>query len=270
MKSFAAVERPLLSLRDLQAAMAASVLRQADAPLAGVVRTDGLAVEQRLQVYRNNTLISLTAALKETFPTVCQLVDEKFFRYAAHDFIRQHPPRAPRLSEYGAEFADFLAAFEPARNLRYLPDVARLEWAVNLAFHAPDAPALDPARIAAVPIDDYAALMFTLHPAGQLLASAYPVERIWAAHQPGGTLDGGIDLDAGGCRLLIDRRRGEIRILSLDPAGFAFLSTLAAGRTLQDAFEAAGAADQAFDLTAALAVHLTRGTFTDFTSCRTS
>ena len=32
---------------------------------------------------------------------------------------------------------------EPVRHLAYLPDVARLEWAVNAAYHAADAPKLD-------------------------------------------------------------------------------------------------------------------------------
>ncbi|MGH6932383.1 MAG: DNA-binding domain-containing protein [Dongiaceae bacterium] len=254
----------MLPLRELQAAMAAGVLGQDHAPLLPVVRADGIPFGQRLQVYRNNTLSSLTEALKETFTIVCQLVDERFFRYAAREFIGQHPPRAPRLSEYGAGFADFLAAFEPARHLRYLPHMARLEWAVNLAFHAPDAPNLEPARIALVPMDDYPNLVFKFHPSGQLLSSPYPIDRIWDAHQPGGDFGAGIDLGAGGCHLLIDRHRNDIRFLALDEAGFGFASALAAARPLQQAADAAAAVDPAFDLTNALAAHLTRGTFTDF------
>src|SRR5215471_6617276 len=123
--------RAMLPLRDLQDAMTVSVLRSADAPLAALVRADGIAFDGRLKVYRNNTFSSLTAALKDSFPVVCQLVDERFFGYAAQEYIRTHPPRAPRLAEYGEDFADFLAGFEPARRLPYLSDVARLEWAIN-------------------------------------------------------------------------------------------------------------------------------------------
>ena len=254
----------MLLLRDLQDAMAASVLRGTDAPLSPLIRPEGIPSEGRLQVYRNNTFSSLTAALKDSFPVVCQLVDERFFGYAAQDYIRGHPPRAPRLAEYGDDFAAFLDRFEPARSLAYLPDVARLEWAVNLVYHAPDSPKLDPARIATVPQERYPGIQFTAHPSVQIFASEYPVDRIWQAHQPGGDLDSKIDLASGGCRLLVDRHDQDIRFLSLDAAGFALAAALCGGCALQEAYERAAAVDGTFDLIAALSTHLTRGTFIDF------
>ena len=132
----------MLALPELQRAFAAAILADETATLSPLVRADGIAPERRIQVYRNNSLITLAEALKATFPVVCRLVDERFFDYAARAFIRAHPPRQPRLADYGEEFADFLAGFEPARSLPYLPDVARLEWAINLAYHAADREAL--------------------------------------------------------------------------------------------------------------------------------
>jgi hypothetical protein len=251
------------SLRELQAAIADAVLQSADGPLADLIREDGLAFDRRLQVYRNNTFSSLTAALKDTFPVVCQLVDERFFDYAARDYIAAHPPTAPRLAEYGGDFADFLAGFEPARHLVYLPDVAKLEWAINEAYHAADAPRLDPARIAALPQESYAALRFVAHPSCRLFASAFPIDRIWQAHQPGGDLETRIDLSSGGCRLLIDRNDGGIRFLALDAAGFAFANALLAAATLQEAYEATAVVAAEFNLIGTLGTHLARGTFSD-------
>jgi hypothetical protein len=251
-------------LRDLQGALAASVLHGTDAPLAPAVRVDGIAFDGRLQVYRNNTFSSLTAALKDSFPVVCQLVDERFFGYAAQEYIRANPPRAPRLAEYGGDLAGFLTGFEPVRHLAYLPDVARLEWAVNIAYHAVDAAKLDAARIAAVPQERYPLLTFAAHPSVQLFASEHPVDRIWQAHQPGGDLETKIELSSGGCRLLIDRHDQDIRFLTLDAAGFALAAALCGGHPLQVAYEKAAAIDGAFDLIAALSTHLGRGTFADF------
>jgi hypothetical protein len=252
----------MLPLRELQAAVGAGIFGDAPEALRDMVREDGLAVDRRLQVYRNNSFISLTEVLKATFPVVCRLVGEPFFRYAADAFIRACPPRAPRLSEYGGAFADFLAGFAPAQRLAYLPDMARLEWAINEAYFADDAPALDPARIAALPQERYGALGFVLHPSCRLVASAYPVNHIWQAHQPDGDLDTPIDLAAGGCQLLVQRRGLDVRMTALDAAGHAFLAALNGGRSLQAAYEAA-AIDSAFDLVGALATHLSRGTFSD-------
>ena len=39
------------------------------------------------------------------------------------------PPSEPRLSHYGAGFADFLASFPPADDLRWLVPIARLDEA---------------------------------------------------------------------------------------------------------------------------------------------
>jgi hypothetical protein len=253
----------MLPLRELQAAVGASILGDAQEELRGIVREDGIAFDRRLQVYRNNSLLSLTDVLKATFPVVCRLVDEQFFHYAADAFIRARPPRAPCLSEYGGEFADFLAGFPPAQRLAYLPDVARLEWAINEAYFATDAAPLEPARIAAVPQERYGALGFRLHPACRLVASAHPVDRIWQAHQPDGDLDTPIDLAAGGCRLLVQRRGIDVQMTALDEAGHAFLAALGEGRSLEAAYETAAAIDGAFDLVGALATHLARGTFSD-------
>src|SRR5262249_4393747 len=145
-----------------------------------------------------------------------------------------------------------------------LPDVARLEWAVNAAYHAPDAPTLDPVRIAALPQERYSHLTFVAHPSARLVASEFPVDRIWQAHQPGRDLDAGIDLSSGACRLLVHRHDQDIRFLALDAAGFALADALRGGLSLQDAYERASTIDAGIDLIAALHMHLVRGTFADF------
>jgi len=88
---------------------------------------------QLLQVYRNNVAVNLTEALKAVYPAMARLVGDEFFAHAAGHYLRHHPPASGNLHDFGAVFADFLAAFEPARGLDYLPDVARLEW----AWHRP-------------------------------------------------------------------------------------------------------------------------------------
>ncbi len=250
------------SLRELQGAIRAGILGAGGDSVLPLIVPDGLKPEGRLAVYRNNTFISLTAALKATFPVVCRLVDERFFAYAAAAYVRERPPTRPCVAEYGADFADFLAAFEPARRLVYLPDVARLEWAINLARHAPDAAIFDPARLAAVPAERQGAVAFILHPACRLVTSGYPIEPIWRANQPDG--DGAADLAAGPSRLIVYRRVLDVHLADLGAAGYAFAAALALGRALQRAYEAATAVDLDFDLAVALHWHFARGTIAGF------
>jgi len=195
-------------------------------------------------------LDSLTAALATTFPVVARLVDPRFFRYAADAYVRAQPPAGPCLFEYGATLADFLASFEPCRHLVYLPDVARLEWAMNAALHAPDVPPLTAAGAAALGPDALAARALALHPSVTLLRSRWPVDRIWRANQSDG--DGAADLDAGAVALQVWRRGDDVVFRALSPAADALRVALARTRRLGPALDAARAAEPAADLGALL------------------
>jgi hypothetical protein len=240
------------TLRELQTSLRASILERDRLDVAHVaahVNADGIGACARLAVYRHHVFATLTAVLESTFPVVCRLVDRRFFVFAADRYIRDHPPLTPCLFEYGVSFAEFLADFAPCRHLGYLPDVARLEWAINVALHAPEAPPLDPG-VARVAPEAVAGLTFRLEPSLTMLASAWPVDQIWRANQPGG--DGVVDLDAGGARLEVRRRGDDVVFRTVTPADFAFRDTLWRTGTLQDAADAALSRDGAFDAGAAV------------------
>ena len=97
----------------------------------------------------------LTNALRLSYPAVRRLVGAEFFAGMAAQYIAAHPPRSACLNDYGGAFATFLAGFLPAAGLAYLPGVARLEWAVNRALHAPSAVALNVAALAGIDPQDH-------------------------------------------------------------------------------------------------------------------
>lgn len=161
------------------------------ASLAEFILEDGLPVEVRLDIFRNNIFTSLTDVLIGHFPVVCRVVDARFFQYAADAFIRAHPPRAAVLSTYGAEFAAFLAEFPPCQGLPYLPDLARLEWMLHRTARLPE----------------------SREPVGaayELLQSRWPVDEIWRANQTDANDSTTIDLGSGGVSLLIMRIDDEV------------------------------------------------------------
>jgi Putative DNA-binding domain len=236
------------TLDNLQHQMAAAICGCEEPELLGSIESDGIDVEARLRIYRNHALVTLTEALKASFPAVCRLVDERFFAYAAHDFIRANPPTEARLTHYGAQFPSFLAAFPACRELVYLPDVARLEWAVNTALHADATFSLDRSALRSVSPAQAPNLVLALHPSWQMLESRWPIDRIWRANQSDGEIDGTIDLDAGGVRLEVYRLRDRIVVAAIEPAGYAFRAALARGNRLEAAVDAALGVDPLFDL----------------------
>ncbi len=243
------------TLHEVQRAMLRSIIDRADEGIAGVVIGDGIAPAARLGVYRNNSASALIEATRLSYPAVERLVGAEFFDGCAHQFVRDMPPRTAWLYEYGGAFGDFLAKFPPAAQLPYLPDVARLEWAINDALHAVDCPGLDPAGLAALAEADPGAVRFTPHPAVRLLRVDYPVDVIWrAVIEEDDAALGKVDLSEGPCFLLVERGGEGVQVVRLGEGEWRFTAALFAGDTLEAALENAGD----IDVPTLLATHFTR------------
>jgi hypothetical protein len=252
------------TLCEIQHAFRAALLDDDEAAATTTILGDGLAPSARLAVYRHHVLTTLTAAMESAYPVVCRLVDRAFFGWVADRYIRRHPPAGPVLGEFGGSFAEFLASFPACAQLPYLPDVARLEWAVHVAQHAEDAVPLDLQPLAEVPPDAVPLLAFTLDPSLTLIASPWPIDRIWDANQPGAAPDTLVDLGAGSACLQIRRDGDDVRVRGLDPATHAFRAALAGGATLGEASVAAAAMPGEFALATALQALFAEGLVTGF------
>jgi hypothetical protein len=252
------------SLGEIQAGFLRAVFDADARDAAAAVTGDGVAAEARVAIYRHHVFTSLTGALQAIYPVINRLVGEGFFAYAAHEFIRRHPPTGPCLHEYGEALPGFLDAFEPCRELGYLPDVARLEWALNAALHADDTAPLDLAALRALDPAHAGAVTFRLDPSVTLLASPWPVDRIWRANQPDADPDATIDAAGGGARLEIRRLGDDVVFRRLEPAAFAFRRSLLDGEPLATAARHAGEENTAFDLTGALQALFEENVVTEF------
>ena len=136
-----------------------------------VITDNGAMPARRFAVHRNNVVAGLVKALQTRFPAVRKIVGEDFFAAMARIFVAQRPPRTPMLAIYGDEFATFIAAFEPARELAYLADVARLEAARTRAYHAADAAPVERGEFAALDPNAVGRIRVALHPSIEIVRS---------------------------------------------------------------------------------------------------
>jgi uncharacterized protein (UPF0276 family) len=251
------------ALLDLQRAVHASLVDRDDGAAAAML-ADGVPAD-RLDIHRDTFAAGVTRALRLSFPAVHRLVGDEFFEGAAGLFIAQHPPREAWLDAYGAAFPQFLCDFPPAASLAWLADVARLEWAVSRALHAPDVGPLDLMPLQALPPEDQACVCFDPHPSVSLLCTDYPVDAIWR-----GVLDGddaalsAVDLTSGPVHLLAERGAGGVGVSRLDAGAWRFAAALCEGRRLADvlASHPQPPCGQTHELM--LAGHLAAGRFVDF------
>jgi hypothetical protein len=250
-------------LHDLQREFSDVALTNSVAALLPQVTASRGSRKRRLGVYHANTVNSLTDVLSAAYPVVQRIVGDRFFNGLAKEFIEMHPPRQPTLFRYGGALADFLGGFVPAKDLPYLVDVARLEWARIDAYFAADRTPLDPQRLADVPPEQIGDLKFIVQPAHQLLESAFPIFTIWAMNQPNLDSVPEINFTHGECGFVSRLDNIVIqRALSIDT--LTWLGALAEGKSLGAATELAMGCGAAFDLQNTLRQQLADGTFSDF------
>ncbi|MEY4748644.1 MAG: hypothetical protein RIQ60_858 [Pseudomonadota bacterium] len=184
-----------------------------------------------LAIYLNNAEGLARRCLSAAYPVLRELIGAEGFDAMAGVYRRADPPRHGDLADWGSGLADWLAAAaDLLSDAPYLPDMARLEWALHCAELAadgahppplvgrdagPDGAAPDVARkgtMAAVSLvgvtvlerladTEPATLQLGLAAATQVWSSPYPVVAIWQAHQAA-AVDDGAQAAAARCGLL--------------------------------------------------------------------
>lgn len=241
--------------RDFAQALATGDAGHVTAHLAGAPPSRST----RFSIYANNFTHGYVDALRAVYPVVLQLIGRDCFGQVARRYVRRRPAWSGDLHDYGGGFADHVSRQVELTGLPYLEGVARLEWARHLAYLAPDATPLRPEALADIPAAQWHALRFELCPSLRLIESAFPVDTIWHAHQPGADRSAAIHLD-GSAHVLVQRRGLDLIVETIDAADYAFIAALAAGARLLDAFELAAAqATGAYALDAALVRLFQRG-----------
>jgi hypothetical protein len=194
-------------------------------------------VSPGMEVYRRGLHENRAGALSAAYPVVRRLVGEAFFREAADRYGDAFPARSGDLHRYGERFAEFLAGYAHAAPLEYLPDVARLEWAVHESHHAPDGAAFDFAALAAIDSTSYASLTLAFSPTFRRVASMHAIHALWLANQPH---NDGTPTALGPQRVVVTRSGNEVRVRLADADEWELLDRLASGGTLGAAIDALG------------------------------
>lgn len=238
-----------LPLSQFQSAFADALF----APTDGAGPMAALTAQPAFAVYRNTVMTACIDALEANFPAVVRLVGRDWFRSAAALYVAAQPPEDARLLRYGSAFPQFLQDFEPARELPYLADVARLDRCWTEA-HAAAQPAAGDALVPPLSPDLLAASRVAAHPAARWrwFADA-PIYGIWSCNRGDGgdSADGG-DIAWQGDGALLTRPQGVVLWRKVGTADCAFLDACASGSSLPDCAAAALSVQPDADLGALL------------------
>ena len=184
--------------------------------------------EGPMRVYRNTVFSGCVEALRDNYQVVARLLGDEMFDHIAAEYAVISPPLRPVLALYGSSFPDWLEVQSWVADLRYLPDVARIERLQIEALFAADAEPLDMAALQGH--DDWQNLQLPLHPAARFSWSITPSFSIWRSQceQAEGELE--FEWQAEG--VLITRPALEVQAIPLNRAAHRFLFGVRLGETV--------------------------------------
>lgn len=249
------------SLRQLQAAFAEALFSREPPASVACLGIAASHARERFAIYRHSLIERSTTTLRGAYPVLHRLVGPGFFGNMARNYVYAYPSSSYDLDELGRHLGGFVADLPEAAGRPYLADVARLEWAVHETLRAPDAAPLGLDALASVPPERYDGVKLVPHPTARLVASPFPVLRIWEVNQADREAVETVDLDSGPSSVLVDRRDNRVRLRTLGRGEFLWIVALCAGETLGAATARAFEDETDFDLSACLAAHLLDGTF---------
>lgn len=230
--------------------------------LAPWLRQPQPQAERGLRAYRSNGRELAARALAGAYPVLAQLLGEENFGPLARAHWLRHPPVRGDLAHWGEALAAHLETLaELVGEEPYLPDVARLEWALHRLASAADA-ALDRESFALLGQQDPARLRLCLAPGTALQASRWPVASIVLAHLAGAPslAEAGERLRQGLAETALLWREGprpRVRAAGADEA--LLLAAVKDGGSLADTLQAAPALDFAAWLAPAVQCGLVTG-----------
>ena len=134
-----------------------------------------------LKAYKSNGHALAQRALQAAYTVLAQLLGAESFEALARAYWHAEPPTRGDVAEWGAGLPAFVRGSAQLQQEPYLADVATLEWALHRAASAADAE-VDATSFALLASHDPAELQLRLAPGCAVMASAWPVASIWAAH----------------------------------------------------------------------------------------
>ncbi|MDF3054477.1 MAG: hypothetical protein K0Q74_384 [Gammaproteobacteria bacterium] len=191
-----------------------------------------LSAEMGLSIYKNSLITTLLNSMRDTYDICVRLTGDDFFNAMAKIYMAQTPSYNENIDHYGETFSEFIADFPHAKELPYLSDVARLEWAWHKALHAKNIEPFNPETLIQLSEEDHPRIVFHLPPSMTLIASDYPINDIWRVNQKEYEEEPAVSLDKGGVKLLVWRQKMDTRIEILEENEWALLCALEQGLSM--------------------------------------
>ena len=218
------------SLKETQQAFAKSILTGDTQP------SGGLEHGERLHVYVDGFLARLYEAMEETYPTLYRVLGHERSVDLVDQYIRTFPPSRPNINLAGEQLSSYLLTHPTSKEHPYLPDLARFEWLLALAFHAAERSPISPGDLQNLSSEKWSDMVLEFQPHLYPFASSWPVYSLWKSRK-NDDAEFTLPKSQAACRLILFRRGYELMTSEIDENEHSLLIQLKDGKTLGEVCE---------------------------------
>jgi hypothetical protein len=234
-----------MSLAELQHQMRDAVITGSSASIAARL-LGGRDAAKRFGIHHRHYTASLATAIVGRFPATGWLVGPGQLEDAARQFVREHPPLAPCIAEYGARFPAFLGTWPATADLRYVPAFADLDWHLGRLAVAVDVAALGREQLATLNATDLADLVVTLQSGTHYVEASWAIDTLMTMYLGDASPESWTLTDEP-VHVEVRGARGAFRFSRLRAGELVFRRSIAGGVSLSDAASHALKIDPGFD-----------------------
>ncbi len=206
---------------------------EVDAPSILSLRPVGnIPLEQGFEIYHDIYYSKLASALAKTYETVAWVLGPDLFHDITARYIESQPTVTFRLSEYGANFSEYLSLTSKTRGITFLQDLAKFEWLLKEVNNATSP--------TPVPLENTHALehsnnfRISFISAMGVFQSMYAVSELWNRRKEPRYVYEEINWNQPES-ILIHKKDGKILVESLDPTHAEIILDLQEGKSISEA-----------------------------------
>lgn len=224
----------------------------------------GQNFQERLNIYKNNTIGVLTQNLIEKFPHLKIFLGDDYLHQCLRQYVLQNPPHDTDLNSYGQKFHLFLAQIPELTQFPWIPYIAKFEETLFLSEHADDDLAISD--------QEFEKLIKTVHPEELRLSLRHSVFLLQTPFSPFDIITLCKDETPNNSDILealkeknhftlIFRPFLEVELIQLEYSEYLFLMEIQNEKTLLSATNQSIENNKNFSLQILLEKHLLLGTF---------
>jgi len=142
-------------------------------------------VEDRLGIYAEGYFARILESLEADFERVRIILGEFRFQKLVVDYLKAFPSRTINIGEVGKYLAGFITDYEELKEIKFLSELAALEWKMIEVFYSNDSKLFDPAILNQIPDEAWETLRLDFDSSVVVFDSIWPIDLFWEIAEDG-------------------------------------------------------------------------------------